>query len=242
MFKALSDPILSIIYPHECRVCSREIQHIGDGIACSECWNGTKIFNGSETLCSKCGAFLFEVGPPRSTIAYCGKCNDQSFDKAFAVGLYERALAVSLIRLKTTPHIPARLRRLLANRLDYIPVDESTVVVPIPLSNRRMHERGFNQAAIVARFIAHSLKLEIDEGSLTRNVHTPMHRAGMDRKGRAMTVKNAFRVARPKLIEGKNILLVDDIFTSGETGSSCAKALKKSGASTVNVLTIARAR
>jgi predicted amidophosphoribosyltransferase len=68
-----------------------------------------------------------------------------------------------------------------------------------------------------------------------------MHRAGMDRKARAMTVKNAFEVVRPKLIEAKDVILVDDIFTSGETASNCARILKKSGAATVNVLTIARA-
>ena len=68
-----------------------------------------------------------------------------------------------------------------------------------------------------------------------------MHRAGMDRKARGMTVKNAFDVSRPKLIGGKNILLVDDVLTSGETVSSCAKILKKKGAARVDVITLARA-
>jgi predicted amidophosphoribosyltransferase len=63
----------------------------------------------------------------------------------------------------------------------------------------------------------------------------------MDRKARARTVKNAFTVVRPKLIDNRTILLVDDVFTSGETASICAKVLKQSGAATVNVLTIARA-
>jgi predicted amidophosphoribosyltransferase len=63
----------------------------------------------------------------------------------------------------------------------------------------------------------------------------------MDRKARAMTVKKAFEVVRPKLIEGRDTLLVDDVLTSGETASICARVLKKSGAATVSVLTIARA-
>jgi predicted amidophosphoribosyltransferase len=62
----------------------------------------------------------------------------------------------------------------------------------------------------------------------------------MDKKARALTVRNAFEVVRPMLIDGKTILLVDDIFTSGETASNCARVLKKSGAAIVNVLTIAR--
>lgn len=68
-----------------------------------------------------------------------------------------------------------------------------------------------------------------------------MHRAGMDRKGRALTVKNAFTVVRPKLIEGRDIILVDDVLTSGATVSSCANVLKRIGAATVHVLTVARA-
>ncbi len=68
-----------------------------------------------------------------------------------------------------------------------------------------------------------------------------MHRIGMDKKARELTVKNAFEITRPKLIEGKNVLLVDDVFTSGATASSCAKVLKKNGAVGVQVFTLARA-
>jgi predicted amidophosphoribosyltransferase len=63
----------------------------------------------------------------------------------------------------------------------------------------------------------------------------------MDKKARELTVRNAFEVVRPKLINGKNIVLVDDVFTSGATASYCAKVLKKNGASRVNVFTLARA-
>jgi predicted amidophosphoribosyltransferase len=63
----------------------------------------------------------------------------------------------------------------------------------------------------------------------------------MDRKARETTVKNAFEVCRPRLIEGKSVLLVDDIFTSGATVSNCANVLKKSGAASVEVFTLARA-
>jgi len=115
------------------------------------------------------------------------------------------------------------------------------VVIPVPLSARRLQERGFNQAAVIATVIARSGNLLLDENSLVRKIHTPMHRAGMDRKARAMTVKKAFEVVRPKLIEGRDTLLVDDVLTSGETASICARVLKKSGAATVSVLTIARA-
>jgi predicted amidophosphoribosyltransferase len=67
-----------------------------------------------------------------------------------------------------------------------------------------------------------------------------MHRATMDNKARETSVKNAFEVKRPKLIEGENILLIDDVFTSGATVSNCAKVLKEKGAGKVYILTVAR--
>ena len=68
-----------------------------------------------------------------------------------------------------------------------------------------------------------------------------MHRAAMDNKARELSVKDAFEVMRPKLVEGEKILLIDDVFTSGATVSNCAKILKENGAKQVCVLTVARA-
>ena len=239
MLLTLSDSILSVVYPQQCRVCSGEVESSEDGTACSTCWNTTTIFSGNETLCNKCGAFLF--GANVSGSANCRKCDEHAYDRAFAVGLYEKALAVSILQLKTTPRIFGKVQRLLVEAVAKMDLGNSPIVVPIPLSSRRFHERGFNQAAVIGRVIARPFGFTFDESSLIRKIHTPMHRAGMDRKARALTVKNAFDVVRPKLIQDRNVLIVDDIFTSGETVSSCAKILKKSGALTVNVLTIARA-
>lgn len=238
MLKFLPDSILSLVYPQECYVCHGEVGSSEDGVACSRCWNATKVFTGSEMLCNKCGAFLFGTGPSDSS--FCRKCDDHAYDRAFAIGLYEKALSVSILQLKKTPQLSRRLKCLLAGTLERIAVERSILVVPVPLSSRRLQERGFNQAAIIGKTISKRSGLAFDESSLIRKVHTPMHRAGMDRKARGLTVKSAFEVARPRLVEDRNILLVDDIFTSGETASTCASTLKKSGAANVTVLTIAR--
>ncbi len=239
MLKILSDAILSVVYPRQCRVCSGEVEASQDGTACTSCWDDTKIFSENETLCNKCGAFLF--GAAASDSAFCRKCEDHAYDRALAVGLYEKALAASVLELKTTPRIFGRVKRMLIEVAARVRPEQPSLIIPIPLSSRRLQERGFNQAAIIGRVVAGPFGLVVDESSLIRIVHTPMHRAGMDKKARARTVKNAFDVVRPKLVEGRHILLIDDIFTSGETASSCAKVLKTSGALTVNVLTIARA-
>ena len=238
MLRRLPDSILSVIYPQECCVCGGEVEYSEDGVACSGCWNETNVFDGSETLCTKCGAFLF--GTMSSGGASCRKCDEHSYDRAFAAGLYEKALAAAILELKKTPHLSGRVKRLIIESVYRVHDRTSDLVIPIPLSSRRLRERGFNQAALIGRLVAKHTGLEFDESTLIRKVHTPMHRAGMDRKARALTVANAFDVVRPKLIDNKSILLVDDILTSGETASNCAKILKRNGAATVNVLTIAR--
>jgi ComF family protein len=240
MLKTLTDALLTVVFPQQCALCKGEVEFVSDGIVCSDCWNSTKIFTGTETLCSKCGAFLFS-SVSSSLSRRCGKCEDHAYDAALASGLYHKALAASIVHLKRQPRLSPRIKTLLRMTLDKMAPDDSTLIMPIPLSARRFQERGFNQASIIGKFLSKTSGLEFDESSFVRLVHTPMHRAGMDKKARAVTVKNAFSVVRPKLVEGRSILLVDDVLTSGATVSTCAAELKKKGVSTVHVLTIARA-
>ena len=240
MLKTLSHSFLSLIYPQECNVCHGEVESPDDGVACSACWTETRIFDQSETLCTKCGAFLFGARNSLSP-TQCHRCEDHDYDFAFAVGVYELALSASVLRLKRVPHVPSRLKRLLTDAVVGSPISADTVIVPVPLSKRRLHERGFNQAERLARSISHDAGFRLDLQSFVREADTPMHRVGMDAKAREKTVRGAFRVTRPKLIDGRSILLVDDVFTSGSTASVCAKTLKENGAAIVNVVTIARA-
>ena len=115
------------------------------------------------------------------------------------------------------------------------------VVVTKPFVNPSRPNAAKATSLEIGKVISDRLGIELDEATLVRRVDTLMHRAGMDRKARGMTVKNAFAVSRPKLIEGKTVLLADDVLTSGETASSCAKILKKCGAARVDVITLARA-
>jgi ComF family protein len=190
-------------------------------------------------LCNKCGAFFSDEAAP--VPVYCHKCDEHSYDKAIAVGVYEKGLSASIIQLKSTPVVPHFLKKLIVEKAASLDVDESTVVIPIPLARMRFVERGFNQADLIAAIVAKATGATVDTHSLARKAHTPIHRMGMDQRARELTVEKAFDVARPKLIEGKNILLVDDVLTSGSTASACAKVLKKKGSNKVNIFTIARA-
>ena len=238
MLQKVQNSLFSLIYPQECRVCSSHVEDHSDGVACRECWAGTRIFDGSEMLCNKCGAFFGEKAAP--VAVFCRKCDDHHYDKASAVGVYEKALAASIVQLKNEPRLPKHLHLAISkSKLDVLM--KTDLIIPIPLSRLRRQERGFNQSDVIAEAVSRSLCVPIDKHSLTRKIHTPMHRIGMDQKARELTVKNAFEVRRPKLVDGKNILLVDDVFTSGSTASSCAKVLKKNGAAGVTVFTLARA-
>lgn len=239
MLSSLTDPILSFIYPTYCLSCGHRVERYSDSPACRQCWQDTHIISDHDLLCARCGVFY----GPRDTAneVYCRKCDDHHYDRAFAVGLYEKALMASIIHLKETPKIFSTLRNAIRNELERSITGNIDLIVPVPLSRQRRHERGFNQAELIADICSKHLRTPSDAASVQRIRDTPMHRAGMDAKARAVSVEGAFSVARPKLIGSKNILLVDDVLTSGATASNCAEVLKKNGASSVTVFTLARA-
>ena len=238
MLAGIFDSLLTLAYPQACEICENSVENLSNGSACRDCWEKTQIFSGAETLCAKCGAFLRDKSTDFQT--FCHRCDDHLYDAAAAVGVYEDALASAVLNLKREPFVAKHLQKLFVSRFQYSVFQDVSLIVPVPLSKKRYLERGFNQAAVLSKILAKKTKIKLNEQSLVRNVHTPMHRAGMDGKARAMSVENAFEVERPKFIENKKILLIDDVFTSGATASNCAKALKKSGADKVYVFTLAK--
>ena len=239
MFKAVRDSLLSLVYPKQCRACDRAVESVDDGQACPSCWRETRLFNGTEMLCAKCGAYFGESAA--AIDVFCRRCDDHHYDRAVAGGVYERAIAASIASLKSVPVIPTRVAELLISTWDRSGFANTDLIIPVPLSDRRRIERGFNQAEVIGTIISKRAGIPIDCHSLIRKTHTPIHRKAMDQKARELSVHNAFRVVRPNLIAGKNIVLVDDVLTSGSTVSNCAKALKQDGAAIVNVITLARA-
>ena len=238
MFRKIYDSLLTLAYPQGCQVCHNSVENSADGVACQVCWDKTLIFSGAETLCGKCGRFLSPK--PSNFKTFCHLCDEQFYDFALAVGGYEYALAASVLNLKREPFVAKHLQNLFIGRFQSSALQDISLIIPVPLSKRRFFERGFNQAAVLAEILAKAAGIKLDEQSLARKIHTPMHRAAMDNKAREMSVKNAFEVKRPNLIKGEKILLIDDVFTSGATVSGCAKTLKESGADKVCVFTLSK--
>jgi len=239
MLQKIYDSLLTLVYPQSCHVCNGSVENSADGVVCRKCWRKTRMFEGNETLCAKCSAFLQEK--PSNSQTFCHLCDEHFYDSARGVGLYENALAASVLYLKREPFVARNLQDLLVSAFENSPFQDASLIIPVPLSKKRLLECMFNQAEVLAEILSKKSGLKIDKQSLSRKIHTPLHRAAMDRRARELTVENAFEVTRPKLIRNENVLLVDDVLTSGATTSFCAKALKKKGAGRVYVLTLARA-
>ncbi len=240
MFQKFYDSLLTLTYPQSCHICQNSVENSYDGVVCRRCWEETQIFRGDETICHKCGRFLSEK--PSDFETFCHQCDEHFYDKARAVGKYSKGFAASILHLKREPFIAKYLKDLFLEAFQKTDFQDAAKIIPVPLSKRRFLERGHNQASVLSKILAEKTGIEMDEKSLARVKHTPIHRAGMDKKGREMSVEKAFEVKRKNLIKGEKILLVDDVFTSGSTASMCAKVLKKSGAEKVYVFTVARTK
>ncbi len=204
------------------------------------------------SMCSVCGERLlspFAVsgtnGEPK-----CGLCRklQPPFARATAYGSYDGALRGLIHLLKYQQIRPAAvvLGRMLAAVIEAeagsLPAEE-VVIVPVPLHIRKLRQRGFNQSELIARA---ALRLKPAErywrinGSVLQRCRETQSQIGLTRHQRRANMRGAFLVAGPHEIEGREILLVDDVFTTGTTVSECARVLRRAGASKVWVVTVAR--
>jgi ComF family protein len=162
----------------------------------------------------------------------------RAFDAAFCFGFYEGPLGelIHLLKYDGMKPLAGPLAEYLSRAL---PLDEGfDAVVPMPLHWRRRFERGFNQAAALAEGVARRRRLPLLNA--VRRVRATRTQTGLTNAKRRENVSGAFRAGRGRPLEGLRILLVDDVMTTGATGSACAAALKRAGAKSVTLLTLAR--
>jgi ComF family protein len=124
--------------------------------------------------------------------------------------------------------------------LSALPGAAPDVLVPVPLHPRRARERGYNQALLLARRLERAWGVPVAADALRRTVAT-QPQADLDAAARRRNVRDAFAVRSPELIAGRHVVLVDDVLTTGATAAECAMSLRRAGAATVGVLTVARA-
>jgi ComF family protein len=180
----------------------------------------------------------------------CGLCQrlHPPFEKAVAYGSYDGGLRdlIHLLKFQQVRPAAAVLGRMLAEAiagLDYTLPAGEIAVVPVPLHARKRAQRGFNQADLIARAalkqISRPERFQIMAGALVRRRETESQ-IGLTRHQRRVNMRGAFAVPDPMQIEKRNVLLVDDVFTTGTTAAECATVLRRAGANRVYVATVAR--
>jgi ComF family protein len=199
------------------------------------------------TLCVICGEKLFGHHFEGDSGPLCGLCRQAAprFRRAVAYGAYEGALRELVHLLKYQGIRPAarRMGRFLNQRVASAGMARPWLVAPVPLAAAKRRVRGFNQAEEIARAFCREQAgsgIQLDTTSLVRTRET-VSQTGLTREQRRANLRGAFAVLHREHVQGKTILLVDDVMTTGATAGECARALLRAGAKEVFVATVARA-
>jgi ComF family protein len=215
--------ILHLLFPPYCGVCNAYLK-TGDrsGLICGTCL--TSIAVRRTLTCPTCGARLAENRKTCHT--------DTAFRLAAAMPYQDDRVQKLIWALKYQKKTWAArpLAACMAAHLASLPLSlEGYTIVPLPLHRTRKRERGFNQAELLGEFLAKRTALPVQRHALVRKRHTKPQAEAEDYATRAANVANAFGVKKPSCITGKNVLLVDDVLTSGATAAAAARALRDAG-------------
>lgn len=240
--RSASRALFSLFFPDDCRVCGQPLDEITRIPVCRTCLH-EPIPLSAEFFCISCRT-PFQNGFPLDSSGRCGLCRNglRGFDAAYCFGAYEGTLR-ELIHLYKYGGIRTLTRPLGDLLSTALPRDEQfDAVAPVPLHWRRQWQRGFNQSELLAQEIAR--RCGIPMVKVLKRTRATLAQAGLSNTRRRRNVTQAFQCRRGarwhRRIEGRAILLIDDVMTTGSTASSCALALKRAGASRVALLTIAR--
>ncbi len=175
----------------------------------------------------------------------CGACSlsPPRFDSARAATRFDGPIREMIHRFKYDRRVQlARPLGLITSETlaPWIALTSADLVVPVPLHVRRLRQRGFNQAILIGQVLARQWQLPLDRTCL-RRIRWTEPQVNLAATERAVNVRGAFAVSAPSRVEGRRVLLVDDVFTTGSTVAECARTLKGAGAAEVRVVTVARA-
>ncbi len=232
--------LLDLVYPPSCIVCRKAVA--AHGAICADCWREIAFIE--RPYCERLGTpFDQDLGQP-GLISLEATANPPAFGRARAVARYDsdkaRLLAHRLKyydRLELAKPIGRWMARAGAELLG-----DADILVPIPLHRLRLMARRFNQSAALAKVVSRESAVPVDNLALER-VKPTAPQVGLSRAQRAANLSGAFRAApdRASSIKGRNVVLVDDVLTTGATANAATRALLKAGAARVDLLVFARA-
>ena len=230
--------LLDLMLPPRCLRCGVTVE--GQGRLCAECWRSLTFLGPPQ--CRLCGYPLPHALP---AAPLCGACarEEPPYDRARAALRYDDGARRLILAFKhadrtdTAPAFGVWLARAGAELLA-----EAELIAPVPLHRFRVLRRGYNQSAILARALAGETGLPLIPDLLQRPRATPSQQ-GLSGQARLENVTaGAFRVHpwHRQRAEGRRVVLIDDVLTTGATAGACARVLRRAGASQVDVLTLAR--
>lgn len=226
------------MYPPRCSLCG--IARNCTGTNCGP--QIDRIAPQLEQVCDRCGA---PAGPHLDTSEGCSYCKNERFlfTRALALGKYQGSLRELILKLKLNhgAHLGGGLGNLLYYR------NQSTfeklapnMILPVPLHwTSRLH-RSHNPASIIAEALSHRLQAKYYGNILAKRKRTPTQ-TSLSPSNRRKNLREAFTVRRPKQVEDQNILLVDDVMTTGSTANAATRVLLNAGAKEIHVAVVARA-
>jgi ComF family protein len=217
---------------------------------CDACWAEFPAHDGPS--CARCGDSLDAPADATAGLRRLCRLAPPPFVRALAYGPYQDKMKEAIHALKYDRLYPAsrRLGGMLAQVIAQMAAEApgELLVVPVPLHRSRHAQRGFNQARLLAagaltvlRRTHPEWRLTLAPGMLVRHRATESQ-AGLTPRQRRHNLRGAFRVADPRAVAGKDVLVIDDILTTGATARAAAQALLRAGAASVRVATLARAR
>ena len=232
--------LLHAVFPMTCRTCDTSLDDDPIPFFCQRCWNHiTPILS---PRCLRCAhPFSSPHALSHSPEHVCGPCRKHppAYNLAWTPYAYQSPLkeAIGLLKYHGKTQLAPSLARLIT-QTNPAPTNVDAMIA-VPLYPDRLREREFNQALLLASHLGKqwNLPVLIDVLRRTRPTHP---QTSLTRRERLKNLRKCFSVATPAVIEGKTMLLVDDVFTTGTTVNECAKALRKAGAQAVYVQTLAR--
>jgi ComF family protein len=228
--KAIGKLLLDFALPPRCGGCGEVIDEVG--AFCADCWSRSAWLGNAG--CQRCGLPL-----AGTEIETCGRCmaDPPKLDRMRAAVAYDELPRSIALRLKYGRKVA--LARTMARYMEPLRSDwhEDALIVPVPLHRWRLWQRGFNQSALVARELARLWGMRSEPAALRRNKRTrPLK--GLNHSQRRKAVSGAFE-ACPS-VKGRDIILIDDVLTSGSTAEACARALRRAGAGRIELICWAR--
>ncbi len=235
------DTLLNFIYPRNiyCILCGVPIEREEKFSLCSPCKSEVMFLRGR--VCDKCGKPLDELYIPNR----CPQCTNREFyfTKAFSCVEYDENTKKIVYGLKYNGlrYFSYHISEIMGEHLTLLVNTNFDLIIPVPLHKNKERKRSFNQSFLIAKYLGRILDKPIDRKSLVR-IKDTLEQNKLSKEERIENLRKAFEISENHNIIDKNILLVDDVFTTGETANQCSKTLIENGAKEIHVITFATGR